>query len=106
MGVNRSKSVTAHGQPADYIITDRGTTFWAEVKSTQELISFPLANISKAQWNGARQVVAAQGAYFFFIKKLATNTWYRVPASFFVEIHAEPIKSVKWSNLEDFKYVI
>lgn len=105
MGARQSRKVFTKGQPADYLVVDNGFVFFAEVKSTEHETSFALSHIQKSQWNAAARVVAANGNYFFFIRKEPERVWFKVPASFFLDIQAQGVKSVKWAYFESFKHV-
>lgn len=86
-------------QPSDYIITLEGTTFYAEVKSTQSEPSFPFSLIKKSQWAAARMVTAAGGHYRFYIRRESTKRWYVVPAVVFITHTA---KSIRWHEIEGY----
>lgn len=105
MGISQSRKVFTKGQPADYLVTSLGVTFFAEVKSCHDEVSFPLSNIKRSQWSACIQVVAAQGQYWFYLRKEPEGLWFKIPGSFFVDLQKAQIKSVKWSQLESFKYV-
>lgn len=106
MGVRQSRKVFTKGQPSDYLVIDNGVTFFAEVKSSSESVSFALASIRKSQWSCAIQVVSAKGLYFFFIRKEPDRIWYKIPAAFFVDIQNAGVKSVKWKDIECFLIVL
>lgn len=105
MGARQSRKVFTKGQPADYLVIDNGLTYFAEVKSSQHETSFSLSGIQKSQWNAAARTVAALGIYYFFIRKEPEGVWFKVPASFFLDIQSKGVKSVKWEFFEAFRYV-
>lgn len=82
-------------KPSDYHITQRGLSFFAEVKSTTKP-TFSFSGIQKGQWIAATEVTAAGGDYYFFIHFLTSNRWYRVPARVILK---HPNKSIKESEL-------
>lgn len=89
-------------QPSDYLVVDaEDGTFFAEVKSSKDAVSFPLSNIKPSQWSAAKRTNAARGTYWFFVYSYARDSWYRVPASLFLETQD---KSFKWDKLEKFKW--
>ena len=98
-GMNRGRGRTKK-QPSDYIVTEDGATYYAEVKSSHEKTSFPLKNIDPFQKGSARQVLAAGGKYFFFIHNLNNNQWFRVPAE--TVLNAER-RSLRWDSLDEWK---
>jgi penicillin-binding protein-related factor A (putative recombinase) len=104
MGISRSKRVFTKARPSDYLVTSDGVTFFAEVKSNSDAVSFALSGIQIGQWNCCRRVVAAKGGYFFFIRNENDGQWYRIPAIFFVTLQDSNVKSVKWSLIEEFKW--
>lgn len=105
MGALQSRKVIVQGRPSDYLVTDRGVTFFAEVKSSENPTSFALAGIQKAQWNAARQVSAANGLYFFYIRKEPEQIWFKVSAVFFISLADAGIKSIKWEFLNQYRYI-
>jgi penicillin-binding protein-related factor A (putative recombinase) len=88
-------------QPSDYIVVDNGNTYFAEVKSSQDEVSFPHSNIQAYQMASARRTVKAGGTYVFFIKNLRTGHWYCVPAE--VIIGSEK-KSTRWADIEIYRW--
>lgn len=96
------KGAFIQAQPSDYLLTLKGETHYAEVKSTRNPTSFPFSNIKKGQWAASKRVVGAQGSYLFFIKRLPEGTWYVVPARV---LHAQrPKKSIPWTLLEKYEW--
>lgn len=101
MGLS-SRKVFTKAQPSDYLITHAGHTFFAEVKSCSSATSFAFSNIRDSQWRRAKLVTAAKGSYFFFIKSEARQEWFNVPATFFLSLEKDGMKSVKWSDLNQY----
>lgn len=93
-------------QPSDYMLTVEGVTSYAEVKSCSNKTSFPFSQIETGQWTAMVQVVAAGGKYVFFLHNLETNTWYAVPGNIIKTISEQGKQSVKWAELEPFRYLI
>ena len=105
MGVSQSRKVFTKGQPADYLVTADGITFYAEVKSSQDPILFALSRIRKPQWAACIRVTAAKGLYYFFIRQeLALPVWYKIPAAFFISLQDSGVKSVRWEQLKDYQW--
>lgn len=88
-------------QPSDYVVTLNGEVFFAEVKSTSDELTFHFSNIRRGQWNASRRITRAGGKYLFFIKSLHWDQWYCVPAQV---LHANPTKSMRWTQLKDYTY--
>lgn len=90
-------------QPSDYLVVHGELTYFAEVKSTQEKVSFPHSALRKNQVAKARQITMAGGTYLVFIKAEALNQWFRVPAQVF--FHSIK-KSTPWADLQEFAWNI
>lgn len=97
------KKAFVAAQPADYIVTLKGQTFFAEVKSTVDQTSFHFNNIRKGQIAASRRITTAGGTYLFFIKSEELEQWFCVPA---VVIHTtlRSKKSMTWHELKDYEY--
>lgn len=98
------KGALTKAQPADYLITENGITLFAEVKSSENVTSFPFSDIRTSQWQTARKQVAAKGEYDFFILNLTKNAWYRVPAKYLLEHKDSGFRSIKWKLLTSFEW--
>lgn len=87
--------------PSDYIVTEDGEMYYAEVKSSSDgRASFTFNHITPSQWAAMVKQRAAGGKYFLFIHNITTETWYKVPANAILRIHdEEKRKSVKWTEL-------
>lgn len=106
MGVAKTTKVITAAHPSDFLVTHLGKTFYAEVKSCQDKVSFKFSNIRPAQWAAARQVCAAQGEYFFFVFSHSNSSWYKIPGPYFVNLKLnEGRASVKWAELLDFLWI-
>ena len=92
----------AAAQPSDYLVTDEGSSFYAEVKFCNNKISFPFGSIRPSQWTAARRVTAAGGSYYFYIYSTEVGTWFRVPASTLINSDK---RSMKWSELAQHKWI-
>lgn len=91
----------AGNQPADFIVTLDGKTFYAEVKSCENVTSFPFSNITQSQFRAATRVTSAGGIYLFFIKHL--DQWYMVEAGIILERWERGVKSMPWGHLSQHK---
>lgn len=101
IGLAKSRRVFTKGRPSDYLVTANGLTFFAEVKSTENEVSFNLNNVEMSQWQAAIRSAAAGGLYFFFLRCEATGRWYQVPAAVLIE-QRKIKKSIKWTELETY----
>lgn len=90
-------------QPSDYVVTDNGFTYYAEVKSSHDEVSFPHSNIQQYQLASARRITKAGGTYVFFIKNLLTGQWYCIPAEIII---AADKKSTRWSDIDSYKWTL
>lgn len=88
-------------QPSDFLLTLKGVTHYAEVKSSSNQVSFSFGGIQKGQWNMSRKIVRAGGSYLFFIKNQVSQQWYLIPAAV---LHNHPKKSIKWKEIETYKW--
>lgn len=95
------KKAFVQAQPSDYIVVCQGDTFFAEVKSSGEKVSFPHSNIQKRQLAAARRVLKAGGQYMFFIKSLFFGKWFLVPAQVII---SSSKKSTRWSEIAKYEW--
>lgn len=100
-GLNNRK-VKTKPQPSDYIACIDGQTFLAEIKSCDQA-TFPFSNIRPNQLAHARMILAAGGAYFFFIYRPSARSWFKVPAQYILDHKA---KHLKWDELIPFTFSI
>lgn len=98
------KLVMTTKKPSDWVVTENGSMYYAEVKSTTNKTSFPFTMISKNQWATARRQIAAGGSYFFFIHDLTKDNWYKVPAEILLNVTDR--KSITWADLAPFLWGI
>lgn len=103
MGAAGTKNVKTTEHPSDYIVTDNGLMFYAEVKSSVSQTSLSFSNIQKGQWSAAIRQVAARGLYFFFIYSFHLKVWYKVPAEVLLE-QQQIRQSIKWSELSGYEW--
>lgn len=96
--------VEAPRQPADYLVTHNGVTFYAEVKSTENPTRFKFSMLRTNQWAAAHRVTVAGGEYFVFVKSLKLNRWFRVPASYIKLMKDIDVKSTPWDAMAHFKW--
>lgn len=102
MGAGKTQRVFTAAHPSDFLVTDKGETFYAEVKSCENPTSFAFSNVQTAQWSAARQVGRANGKYFFFLFSHSKSSWFKIPGLILVNMKLEGKKSVKWAELLDF----
>lgn len=95
------KTAFVAAQPSDFLLTIKGTTHYAEVKSSSSAVSFSFSKIQKGQWNMSRRIARAGGSYLFFVKNELTGQWYLIPAAV---LHNHPNKSIKWKEIEAYKW--
>ena len=89
----------ARAQPSDYIVTYKGETFYAEVKSTIEQKVMRPSLLKMGQRSKATMITAAGGKYLIFVHSIARDCWFCIPFQKF------PIKSTPWKELESFKWI-
>lgn len=99
-GLNNSP-VRAPEQPADWVVTENGETYYAEVKSTTNKTSFPFSLITTNEEKSAKMQLAAGGKYMFFIHSLEKQQWFKVPASIVLSHNK---RSFKWDELIPYRW--
>lgn len=102
MGALGTKRVFAAPHPSDFLVTDRGHMFYAEVKSFSG-DSFKFSNVQPAQWSAARQQIAAGGEYFFYLFATGNKQWYKLSASVLLKIYDAGRKSVRVAELLEYQ---
>jgi penicillin-binding protein-related factor A (putative recombinase) len=93
-------------KPSDYIVTYRGQTFYAEVKSVEKDPRFSFDKVQSGQWQRAVGVTAAGGRYLFFIYFGGVNQWFKVPASRLLELYHAGKKSANMKDLGGLEWTI
>lgn len=88
-------------QPADYIVTVGGRSFYAEVKSSSNETSFPFSCIRANQIAAGKRVRLAGGKYVFFVHNIKSDTFYMLDSAA-VERVSKTRSSMKWSELEEW----
>ena len=91
-------------QPSDYIVTSEGRMWYAEVKLCNDKVSFPFGNIRMGQKKAMSLQLRAKGEFFFHIKNGLTGRWYHIPAQLVLDTLTEGRKSLKWSEIDDYRY--
>jgi penicillin-binding protein-related factor A (putative recombinase) len=92
--------------PSDYIIVINGTVEFAEVKSTVDPVRFTMSQMTKGQNAHGVRILAAGGGYNVYIHRLATDQWYCVALSVMQMFKAQGYSSLKWEDLEAFRWEI
>lgn len=88
-------------QPSDYIVTEDGEMYYAEVKSSNGKVSFPFGDITTTQIGTAKRQRLAGGNYYFFIHSLVFDKWFKVPGDVILD-HQR--KSLKWKEMEKYQW--
>lgn len=91
-----ARFVSLPPQPSDFIVCYGGFVFFAEVKSTNSTRGIS-SSLFKKQAAQKLKILNAGGVYYFFVKRLETGQWYRIPGSY-------PNLNAKWSELENFLF--
>ena len=89
-------------QPADFVVCLEGVMSYAEVKSSANKTLFPMAGIRESQRGAAKQTVAQDCVYDFYIYSAYNNLWYAVPAQFVLDLIKAGSKSIPWKDLDRF----
>lgn len=89
----RSKGfVVVKKQPSDYLVVDRGRTYFAEVKSTNDPVGFKKNLLRTSQSSFATMIEAAGGEYFYFIHSIALDKWWMVRAK-------DLVRAASWDRM-------
>lgn len=92
-----SKITTVKECPSDFIVTDKGQMFFAEVKTTIDRMGVK-KNLFEQQSKERTLILSAGGKYYYFIYSITFGSWYKVPAQVIVE---KPNRS--WFELLAYK---
>lgn len=94
----RGHGVTLSAKPSDFIITDNGTTFYAEVKSTtsQEGIT---GGLFKQQAARRDRLLKAGALYLYFVYSEALDCWFSLDG---IDIADNPNR--KWGEIFDRQF--
>jgi penicillin-binding protein-related factor A (putative recombinase) len=98
-GLNGGRAVCDFAKPSDFIVTQKGLTFYAEVKSVQSASSFPLKNIEKGQRSAALRQAAVGGTYNFYLFSFDLGRWFLMDCQTFAKAVAEDKSSIKFATL-------
>lgn len=94
---DRAPIVFVGQRPSDFIAIEDGITFFAEVKSTENVRGVTSALF--AEQDGMRKrILKANGLYFYFIYSIFNKSWYKVPGRII-----EEKENRKWEELEQYK---
>jgi penicillin-binding protein-related factor A (putative recombinase) len=98
-GLNGGRPVGAFRQPSDYLVTKGGSTWYAEVKSTQSATSFPFGDIQPSQRAKALKMAIVGGRYDFHIFSFGLGQWFLMSCAQFAAAVAAGAKSIKFKEL-------
>lgn len=74
----RQGRLISNEQPADFLVTLDGQTFFAEIKGTINAKGISTGLFKDVQLNTAQKQEAAGGVYWFFIFSHTMQKWYRL----------------------------
>lgn len=86
--------------PSDYLITNAGHMFYAEVKSCSDKISFSFSQFTPSQNACMVRQCAAHGVYMIYIHNLNTDEWFQVNAVEILDRKMLGVKSMKWTEMQ------
>lgn len=92
-------------QPADRLLIYKSQTWLVEIKSSMDLVRFPLKNISKKQIGHGRKWQKAGAKEIFIIHNIPNNEFYFVPFKYIDELFKANQSSIKWDELLVFNEV-
>ena len=87
-------------QPADYLVTTREGTHFAEVKHCSNKLRFSFSSIQLEQVKTAKHMISLGREYWFYIYCSTKKKWYKVPAFYILKSQSK--KSASWEELELF----
>jgi penicillin-binding protein-related factor A (putative recombinase) len=93
-------------QPSDYILVFDGKTSFAEVKSTENPISFPFSLLRKTQSAAAVQIEGAGGDYTVFVKSKTRDRWFCFPYKLVRATRDAGRSSLKWTELGGYQWLV
>lgn len=102
-GINKGKAIADFAKPSDFLVTQYGSIFYAEVKSVQSATSFPFSNLEAGQRSAALRQAAVGGDYRFFLFSYGLGRWFLMPATLFAATLEAGKSSVKFSSLKEWK---
>lgn len=88
------KKVILPRRPSDFLVTEKGHTYYAEIKSTANPKGLT-SNLFSQQKGERTRILAAGGDYVYFIYNIQSMKWYKVPAR-------ELNENAKWVELTKF----
>lgn len=100
VGLNGGRRLKCYPQPADFLITHQGDTFFAETKSTSDPTRFSFSMLQPEQKKTGIKMTRASGKYFVFVHRLPTGTWYRLPYGYIMLSETEGKRSLRWDELD------
>ena len=92
--------------PSDFIVCKNGVTFHAEVKCTEHEDRFLFSLIKPKQIATCRQITHNGGEYWFFVKSVKLNQWFRIPGQLVLDLKDQdnPVAHIKFAELTSFTY--
>lgn len=80
----RGVGVVISSKPSDFIVVDKGYTFFAEVKSTNNARGVT-TSLFEQQRVKRDKFLKAGASYSYFVFSTVRNAWYTIPANVIVE---------------------
>jgi len=90
----RGHGVVLAKAPSDFVITELGNTYYAEVKSTEN-VKGTTKKLFDQQAARRDQILTSLGEYWYFVYSEAKDKWYILSG---FEVAQKP--SVKWEDLD------
>jgi hypothetical protein len=101
-GINGGRPVGDFPKPSDFLVTQSGILFYAEVKSTQSKTCFSFGDIRPGQRSAALKQAMAGGPYYFFIFTYGLGQWFCLPCQQFAKAVQDGKKSIKFKDLTEW----
>lgn len=90
---------TGISQPADLLVTDKGETFYVEVKCTENTRGIT-QSLVKQQVGSRHRILRAGGVYVYYVYSLARRSWYEIPGDVIEEWDKG---TIYWQEIEDYE---
>lgn len=100
VGINNGRRIGSRAKPSDFIVVcPKYGTYFAEVKSSHQKVSFRFSQFEATQIGFAKLVCKAGGRYVAYVKNMLTDEWYAIPWPFIQQVMESGDASIKWQHL-------
>lgn len=100
MGINKGRKIAAFANPADYVVGQNQSLFYAEVKSTSDAERFNYSQLEPGQRAAATVCASCSLPYWIYVFSLKLGQWFRLSARQWNEDIRSGKKSRRFEELE------